>query len=217
MKRAEDLQEILRRIDHKGYPAYKDTAGAYQFDNYVLHIDHVQGDPFASPSKISIHVDGKKAGFPADMIRPKHTRTALADALIRTFGKEVESYSHKAKGSGKSGLMSVSRPGQEILERSACEIAQDSGSLIFRMEVGFPANGRTIQAGELIRMLFQFLPVCVKKSLFYKNTDQEYLRKVKELAQDQHHIREQLKEKIWWHLWRTVRYCRGNPAYRTVR
>lgn len=195
MKRAEDLQEILRRIDHKGYPAYKDTAGAYQFDNYVLHIDHVQGDPFASPSKISIHVDGKKAGFPADMIRPKHTRTALADALIRTFGKEVESYSHKAKGSGKSGLMSVSRPGQEILERSACEIAPDSGSLIFRMEVGFPANGRTIQAGELIRMLFQFLPVCVKKSLFYKNTDQEYLRKVKELAQDQHHIREQLKEK----------------------
>ena len=161
MKRAEDLQEILRRIDHKSYPAYKDTAGAYQFDSYVLCIDHVQGDPFAAPSKVSIHVDGKKAAFPSDMIQKKHTRIALADALIRKFGKEAEAYSHRAKGSGKSGLLSVSRPGQEILERSACEIAPESGDLIFRLEIGFPANGRTISARELIRILYEFLPACV--------------------------------------------------------
>ena len=182
MKRAEDLQEILRRIDHKSYPAYKDTAGAYQFDSYVLCIDHVQGDPFAAPSKVSIHVDGKKAAFPSDMIQKKHTRIALADALIRKFGKEAEAYSHRAKGSGKSGLLSVSRPGQEILERSACEIAPESGDLIFRLEIGFPANGRTISARELIRILYEFLPACVHSSLFYKNEDQYY-------------IREQLKER----------------------
>lgn len=195
MKRAEDLQEILRRIDHKGYPAYKDTAGAYQFGSYVLSIDHVQGDPFASPSKVSVHIDGKKAGFPSDMFQKKHTRTALADALIRRFAKEAESFSHKAKGSGKSGLISVSRPGQEILERSACEISPKDGSLIFRMEIGFPANGRTIQAGELTRMLFEFLPVCVRNSLFYANADQKHLKQVKQLAEDQHFIRGQLKEK----------------------
>lgn len=195
MKRAQDLQEILHRIDHRGYPAYKDTAGAYQFDSYVLSIDHVQGDPFASPSKVSVHVDGKTAGFPADMISQKHTRIALADALIRKFGKEAQQYSHKAKGSGKSGLLSVSRPGQEVLERSACEIAPASGNLIFRLEIGFPANGRTINAGELIRILFQFLPACVQKSLFYKHADQKHLQKVKELAQDQQYIRTQLKER----------------------
>lgn len=195
MKRAEELQEILRRIDHRGYPAYKDTAGAYQFGNYVLSIDHVQGDPFASPSKVSIHVDGKKAGFPAEMTGKKHTRTALEDALIRRFGREVEQYSHKAKGSGKSGLLSVSRPGQEVFERSACEIAPDSGDLIVRLEIGFPANGRTINAGELIKILFRFLPECVQKSLFYKNADQKRLQAVKELAEDQYYIREQLKER----------------------
>ncbi len=27
MKRAEDLRELLGRIDRRGYPAYKDTAG----------------------------------------------------------------------------------------------------------------------------------------------------------------------------------------------
>lgn len=195
MKQSEELQQILRRIDHKGYPAYKDTAGAYQFRDYVLSIDHVQGDPFASPSKVSIHVDGKKAGFPTEMIEKKHTRVALADALIRRFGREAEQYSHKAKGSGKSGLLSVSRPGQEVLERSACEIAPDSGDLTIRMEIGFPANGRTINAGELIRILFRFLPECVCNALFYKNADQKHLQAVKELAEDQHAIREQLKER----------------------
>lgn len=195
MKRAQELQEILRRIDHRGYPAYKDTAGAYQFDNYVLSIDYVQGDPFASPSKVSVHINGKKAGFPTEMTSKKHTRIALADALLRRFVKEVERYSHKAKGSGKSGLLSVSRPGQEALERSACEIAPDSADLTVRLEIGFPANGRTINAGELIKILFCFLPECVEQSLFYKNADQNHLRKVRQLAEDQYEIRRQLQER----------------------
>ncbi len=195
MKRSEDLQEILHRIDHRGYPAYKDTQGTYQFGNYVLSIDHVQGDPFASPSKVSIHVSGEKAGFPADMIRKKHTRIALADALIRRFGREAEQYSHKAKGSGKSGLLSVSRPGQEVLERSACEIEPDTGNLTVRLEIGFPANGRTINAGELQKILFRFLPECVQHSLYYKNSDKKHLQAVKELAEDQYYIRQQLLER----------------------
>ncbi len=194
IKRSEDLQEILRRIDHRGYPAYKDTAGAYQFGDYVLSIDHVQGDPFASPSKVSIHIEEGKAGFPKEMIKKKHIRTALADALVRRFGKEAGQYSFQAKGSGKSGLLSVSRPGQEVLERSACEIAPDTGSLVFRLEIGFPANGRTINARELQKILFRFLPECVHRSLFYKNADKKHLASVAELAEDQQYIREQLTE-----------------------
>ena len=50
MKSAVELRELLNRIDHKGYPAYKDTRGVYQFEGYLLGIDHVQGDPFAAPS-----------------------------------------------------------------------------------------------------------------------------------------------------------------------
>ena len=62
MKNAEDLRRALRAIDHKSYPAYKDLKGSYSFGNFVLSIDHVQGDPFASPSRLSILVDGKTAG-----------------------------------------------------------------------------------------------------------------------------------------------------------
>ena len=63
MQSAADLRSLLNRIDHRGYPAYKDTKGTYRFPGYVLSIDHVQGDPFASPSKVSIHVEGRQRHF----------------------------------------------------------------------------------------------------------------------------------------------------------
>lgn len=191
MKTFKDLKELLTRIDHKGYPAYKDTRGSYQFEGYILSIDHVQGDPFAAPSKVSIQVPGKTAGFPSDLFQEKHKRTALQDYLIRKFAREAETFNFKAKGSGKSGLLSVSRCGQEILERTACEIRLD-GTVIVRMEIGFPANGRTINSRELIKILFDFLPGCVKKSLFYVSLNKADVQKNAELAEDQQYIREQL-------------------------
>lgn len=64
MKSSSDLRSMLKNIDRKGYPAYKGTYGIYDFGNYYLSIDHVQGDPFASPSKLSIEVKGKKSWIP---------------------------------------------------------------------------------------------------------------------------------------------------------
>ena len=52
-KSAPDLRKLLESIDRRSYPAYKDARGSYDFSDYVLTIDHVQGDPFASPSKLS--------------------------------------------------------------------------------------------------------------------------------------------------------------------
>ena len=71
MQSQNELRNLLQRIDHKSYPAYKDTRGSYDFGNYVLSIDHVQGDPFAAPSKVSVHVRGGAAKFPADLYRMK--------------------------------------------------------------------------------------------------------------------------------------------------
>lgn len=191
MKTSTDLRELLNRIDHRGYPAYKDTRGSWQFEGYVLSIDHVQGDPFAAPSKVSVHVPGKLAGFPTELYDKKHKRIALQDYLIRQFSRQVQSFTFKAKGSGKSGLLSVSRCGQEILERTACEIDKN-GMVIVRMEIGFPANGRTINARELCKILFEFLPGCVKKSLYYRALDDKAVQKNKELSEDQQFIRQEL-------------------------
>ena len=67
MKQSADLKRLLTSIDHKSYPAYKDVRGAYDFNTYILSIDHVQGDPFASPSKVSVQIRHTKAGFPAEL------------------------------------------------------------------------------------------------------------------------------------------------------
>ena len=192
MQTSAELKNLLNRIDHRGYPAYKDTKGEYKFPGYILSIDHVQGDPFASPSKVSVHVSGKSAGFPRELYQGRHQRIALQDELTRQFGKKAERFAFKAKGSGKSGLISVSRCGQEVLERTACSIAPKSGDVILRMEIGFPANGRTINARELDKILFEFVPECVKSALIYKNMDAKKLREIIDLAEDQQYIREML-------------------------
>ncbi len=194
MKTAEELRNILDRIDHRGYPAYKDTKGSYDFGKYVLTIEHVQGDPFAAPSRVSLKVSGRTAGFPASLYGEKHRRVALQDYLLRQVGRMVEEFSFRARGSGKSGLMWVSRCGQEILERSACEVDSADGSVLLRMEIGFPANGRTVNSGELKKILFDFLPQCVGRTLFYAALPAEKLKENAELADDQLFIRENLEK-----------------------
>ena len=193
MKSAAELDRMLDNIHRKSYPAYKDLRGEYQFSGYVLGIDHVQGDPFAAPSRLSIYVGRAQAGFAPEMYEETHRRIALSDFLLRKFAGTLKVYSLKAQGSGKSGLICVSRCGQEVLERTACEI--ENGNLTVRLEVGFPANGRTINAPELKKILFDYLPEMVKKSLYYKNLRADEVKKVLELSDDQQAVRNILREK----------------------
>lgn len=191
MKSSSDLRFALRAIDRRSYPAYKSLAGSYTFGRYVLSIDHVQGDPFAAPSRLSVEVERKTAGFPAQYLFSRTSRTALADYLLRRFYRQAERFSFRAKGSGKSGLITVSRCGQEVLERTACEITAERVTL--RFEVGFPANGRTINAPELEKILFEFLPACVEQSLFYARTPKEEVEQAVYLSEDQQFIRRELE------------------------
>lgn len=190
-----ELQSKIRGMDHKGYPAYKGLKGKYRFNKYELSIDHVQGDPFASPSSLSVRIAGKTAGIPEEYYKEKHRKTALEDFLLRGFAAGVEKISFQAKGSGKSGLVSASRPGQEVIERSACQVNPDSGQVLFRFTVGFPARGRSIAAEELEKILFKLLPPVVEKAGIYENLNQKALSGAVNLADDQKAIREQMKEK----------------------
>lgn len=193
MRSESDLRKKLQSIDHKGYPAYKELHGSYDFSEYILSIDHVQGDPFASPSSLSVHVPQRLAGFPAELWDQYEKRITLQDQLTRLFEKAVAPYNFKAKGSGKSGLLATSHCGQQVLERTACRITSQ-GEVILRLEAGFPANGRSINGGELLKMLCNFLPDAVSKSLYWKKLDQNRIREAIQLCQDQQYIRQQLPE-----------------------
>ena len=192
MQQSTDLLNLLHSIHRKSYPAYKSLKGAYQFGHYILSVDHVQGDPFASPSHISIHVSHKAAGFPEEYLQNPVAKITLCDYLTRQFEQQIDRFSFRAKGSGKSGLISVSHCGQEVLKRTACEIT-DQG-ITARFFIGFPANGRTVNSVELEKILFDFLPICVQKAFLYKNLDAKKLEEAIFLAEDQAYIREQLKK-----------------------
>ena len=54
MQNASDLKTQLQAIHRRSYPAYKSLKGSYQFRDFILHIDHVQGDPFAGRTAVFI-------------------------------------------------------------------------------------------------------------------------------------------------------------------
>lgn len=193
MKHSEELRQQLHSIHRRSYPAYKDLKGQYSFGNYILSIDHVQGDPFASPSHISVRIAHKDAAFPQEYYKDTLSRTTLCDYLTRQFEKQINAYTFRAKGSGKSGLISVSHCGQKVLARTACEISENG--INARFFIGFPANGRTINAFELEKILFEFLPVCVRKAFFYSSQNARDLKSFMELAWDQEFIRQELKKR----------------------
>ena len=195
MRTAEELRNELRGMDRRSYPAYKALAGTWQFEKYRLTIDHVQGDPFASPSSLHVELSHRQARIPERYYENPYAKTALRDYIVREAGRQFEKCNFKARGSGKSGLMSISRCGQEVLERSACEI--DGEGIILRFHVGFPAFGRTIQAKELEKILFDFLPECIENAMCWRRLDHRAVEQAVWLAEDQEALRKILVERQW--------------------
>lgn len=192
----ENLRAKVRSMDGRGYPNYKSLRGPWDFGSFVLDITHVQSDPFASPSSLTIQVS--HPGFPEEDYAQKFERTALEDFLIREFGRVLRENGKKRSGSGQSGRISVSCPGQEILERTACRIDPQTGALTFRIHAGFPAKGRSILAGAFLDMVENTIVPAVKQALFYtawSSRDKERLQRRMDLVRDQEAIRKQMKDR----------------------
>ena len=193
MKGSMELKNELFKIDGKGYKAYKALEGRYDFKKYVLSIDHVQGDPFASPSRVRIIMDNKIAQIPEELFDNKNKEIAVCDFLTRLFSKNIRNQSEKIFGSGKSGLIEISRCPQEILERTA--IIRNKNFFEVRFYVGFPARGRSVLARELEKIIFNIIPNIVESTFIYENIDKLALINRVKLMEDQCFIRENLKEK----------------------
>lgn len=193
MNKIEDLQYMLQKIDHKSYGMYKSLAGAYICGKYILHIDHVQGDPFASPSRLRFAVKKENHKFPENFWKDKHRRITLEDQILRRFHLFLKKIDRVNRGSGKSGKISTCHTGQKIMERIAVIMSQDK--LEFRFEMGFPARGRSILADEMKKLVFDVLPYLAQNTLFYDNWDaksKQRLQEAMDLADDQKALREEL-------------------------
>jgi predicted ABC-class ATPase len=193
MRTLEDLRRILARIDGRGYKAYEEIEGAYEGPGWVLYVDHVQGDPFAPPSKVRVRVDGRRAGFPADVYRTSVRRVALEDFLARRVRQSIDAVSRGRRGSGKSGVIWVDAGGQEVLERAAVRVRPEW--IECRLQVGLPAAGRTVLGRQAEEMLCREVPEIVRRSLFWTEVPEGECRRFIECVENQEAIRAQLRER----------------------
>ncbi|MCD8018725.1 MAG: ABC-ATPase domain-containing protein [Clostridiales bacterium] len=193
MDKIEDLRRVLQRINHKSYGMYKSLAGSYDCGKYILHIDHVQGDPFASPSRLRFEIGKANHGFPEEYSSSKVRKLALEDQVLRRFAGNLRRMDRGNMGSGKSGRITTCRTGQKVLERIAVVFSKNKMEL--RFEMGFPARGRTILADEMQQLLFEVLLGLAKSCLIYNNWDVKSKKRLEEaiwLADDQEVLRQEL-------------------------
>ncbi len=191
MAHSEELRRIIQRIDHKGYKAYQELAGSYEFAGFQLVVDHVQGDPFASPSRMKILVPWEKAPFDKWLVANRSRRVGFRDFLTRAFHEAILTHSKGRRGMGHSGLISIDKPGQEILDRSSVLVSQEG--LEVRFVVGLPAEGRTILGREAQEMLLGEVPRIVEASLRPRNLNLGKLKEHVACSEDQDAMREQLE------------------------
>ena len=187
----EKLRQLLQRIDGKGYKAYKDIQGRYDFGSFTVTIDHVQGDPFAAPSRVSIQVPMRNARFPENLWQVVHgnniRRIALEDFIARSVKRQIKKTIRGNRGSGCSGIIAIDTSGQQILRRNA--IVVDPGFVEARIVMGLPANGRRVAGRQAVEMFFDELPVIVDQALLYQHLPEDKLVRHVESAEDQHALR----------------------------
>lgn len=187
------LQSLLHHIDGKGYKAYKSIQGKYEFSKYQLSIDYVQGDPFASPSKIRIIVPNHIRSIKQQWKESKQRKVYTEDCIARAVGEAINKESNQSRGSGKSGLIYIDQPGQEILERTAVQLNQNS--TIICLSLGLPANGRRINGREAKKLFLTILPSIINNSILA--IKDEKIEASVQLADQHKVIREKMKENGW--------------------
>lgn len=159
----------LAAIDHKDYGAYQSLIGSYQYQGFNLKIDQIPKDPYAPPHTGIYRVQiGIEKVIEDDIpMQGKVAEVALRDFFARRFYQVSEQIAAPRRGTGNSGVITLNKPGQSILERSSVVI---SGQMLeVRCFIGLPAKGRLIDAETAKKMLLDEFPKILNTALCKEN------------------------------------------------
>jgi len=191
MTNQENLRQLLLQLDNRGYKAYKAIQGSYEFPDFTLIVDRVQGDPFASPSQVRVQLPQSVAGFPRNLYQSHSREIALRDYLTRQFDHAARDISSR-RGTGNSGLIAIAHVGQSVLERTSAFVTDELVEV--RFVVGLPARGRSIAGRQAAEMLCDDIPDIVDKALKYRQLDATAIEHHVETVEDADWLRQQLLE-----------------------
>ncbi|MFQ5717244.1 MAG: ABC-ATPase domain-containing protein, partial [Nitrospinales bacterium] len=192
----EELRKIFPQIDGRGYKAYKVLQGKiFDYSPFRLKFEHVQGDPYAAPSRISVSIDLSATGFSGSLFDTPARKLAFEDYLLRTVHRQIKPLSALVRGSGKSGLISVMPPSQKILQRNALLVLGKTLQLV--MFAGLPADGRRVSGKECLRMFAEVLPRLWADSLLASSLNLAELKRHIHTLEDYHALRGWLEKNNW--------------------
>eukprot|EP00178_Gracilaria_changii_P028313 TRINITY_DN988_c0_g1_i1.p1 TRINITY_DN988_c0_g1~~TRINITY_DN988_c0_g1_i1.p1 ORF type:complete len:623 (-),score=76.21 TRINITY_DN988_c0_g1_i1:1109-2977(-) len=193
------LRAAIKSINRSSYPAYKSLRGVWQlFPSVTMHVDRVQSDPYAPPSRFRARIPLADSKFPPDLYRSSVRTVAFGDFLTRKFAQSASEvgdsrFRDPVWNSLKGGDISIDRPSQHVLYRSSCVVVQEQ--LEVRFCVGLPARGRKIDGKAAESVLFDVLPQILKHVLFADESDANHLRRHVESIEQQQALRDMLPEK----------------------
>jgi len=191
-----DLKQEIISLDGKGYKAYKSLQGkSFDYDPFTIRFEHVQGDSFAQPTRLSISIGVDEAGFLPSLFNNPTRKLALEDHLLRRVNYFISANKTRVKGSGKSGKVQVQIPGQKILKRSGMLVKGSRLQLI--MFAGLPAQGRTVLGNECLKLFSEVLPPIWHKSLIASSLDKNELSRAIETLEDYQFIQSELNKNNW--------------------
>lgn len=159
------LRADLEKLDGRSYGHYRDlrrrrfALDEPGLDGVSLRFDHVQGDPFAAPSRVSLEIEPDAARLPERALANPDARRASADWLQRRVAESLERTGRRAgrRGSGRSGRLEIALAGPEVLERTGLRVSAD-GAVRVRVTLGLPAQGRRILGREAADLVAERLP-----------------------------------------------------------
>ncbi len=162
-----NLKTKLQRFHKCKYHLYQGLLGEYQFEDFTLVVDHVQVDPFAPPSKITVKIPFDKTDFDLELISTPVREYSFCDAFGRIIAQNIREFTKDDKGSGNGGFCGIRYGAQKVIESNAVIIKNDSIEL--KLLAGLPGFGRTIAGVEAQEFLLKELPNVIKNSI--KNND----------------------------------------------
>ncbi len=170
MRPIHTLQRHLEELDGKDYGAYQSLIGSYSYPQFDLLIDQIPKDPYAPPHTgiYRVRVSRDRAGFHENLFRSDTQRIAFCDYLTRQIFHNCQKYSSR-RGTGNSGIITISKPCQEVLDRTS--VAIDSNHIEARIFLGLPGSNRMINAEVAAKMIFEELPEIISLSLFSESID----------------------------------------------
>ncbi len=191
-----DLKQEILSLDGKGYKAYKSLQGrSFTYGPFIVEFEHVQGDSFAQPTRLSISIGLDEAGFDTSLLDTSIRKLALEDHLLRRVNQFIRANKIQVKGSGKSGKIEAQVPGQKILKRSGMLVKGLRLQLI--MFAGLPAQGRAVLGKECLKIFSDVLPPIWHKSLIASLLDQSELSLAIATLEDYQFLQSELERNNW--------------------